>query len=319
MSCRSGHIVLFFLLLAFYAHSQQEQLYTQFMFNKQEFNPAAAAYDDAFKTNGTIRSQWLGLDGAPETQKLGFQLPAWDEQLGLGFSLIRHTIGITKRVTASAMYNYRFPLGDGYLSIGLSTKFGQLEIDFSDDRLVATQGIDPDPVIDRQRYDQLSFNFGTGLFFHQRNFYVGLAAPSILDKDVKLSDELDLSYMEQRHIYFMTGYDWEISDGLSVVPQLMLRSTANSPLSWDFNVNAWFEDRLFGGLTYRSLKSDTGGGPESIDLLAGVIINDKIMLSISYDFSLSDLRKYQDGSLEINAIYTIWSPLDKKYVNPRFF
>ena len=53
------------LIAAQTVYGQQEQLYTQFMFNKLALNPAYAGNDKVTCMNLLYRDQWSGLSGAP--------------------------------------------------------------------------------------------------------------------------------------------------------------------------------------------------------------------------------------------------------------
>ena len=60
-----------FLLVAFFASAsfaQQQQHNTQFMYNKLGYNPAYAGSQDVPCVTCLYRNQWIGLEGAPQTQ-----------------------------------------------------------------------------------------------------------------------------------------------------------------------------------------------------------------------------------------------------------
>ena len=48
--------------------AQQDAQYTQYMYNTVSVNPAYAGSRGHLSIAGLYRNQWLGLDGAPETQ-----------------------------------------------------------------------------------------------------------------------------------------------------------------------------------------------------------------------------------------------------------
>ena len=50
--------------------AQQLPQFTQYMFNTISINPAYAGSRETLSIVGLHRSQWAGLDGAPETQTL---------------------------------------------------------------------------------------------------------------------------------------------------------------------------------------------------------------------------------------------------------
>ena len=95
--------------------AQQEQQYTQFMYNKLGYNPAYAGSNNTACITGLYRNQWLGIEGAPQTQLLSFNAPIMNQRVGVGLNLNRHTIGITERWTVDGAYAYRLKMGRGFL------------------------------------------------------------------------------------------------------------------------------------------------------------------------------------------------------------
>ena len=85
------------ILMCFVLQSdaQQQRLYTMFMFNKLGLNPGYAGYHEHGCLTAIYRNQWLGFEGAPETQVLSFHTPLGGKRIGLGFALSRETIGIS--------------------------------------------------------------------------------------------------------------------------------------------------------------------------------------------------------------------------------
>ena len=51
----------------FNVQAQQDAQYTQYMYNTLSVNPAYAGSRDVFSFVGLYRTQWVGLDGAPDT------------------------------------------------------------------------------------------------------------------------------------------------------------------------------------------------------------------------------------------------------------
>ena len=79
--------------------AQQEEQYTQFMYYKLGFNPAFAGKDGAPTLSALVRTQWIGIDGAPQTQLLTFNTPALNGRVGIGGTIARQTIGVTENYT----------------------------------------------------------------------------------------------------------------------------------------------------------------------------------------------------------------------------
>src|SRR5687768_16528839 len=68
-------IVLLFLFTYSNLAAQQKAMYTQYMFNGLALNPAYSATDDALSISCLFRQQWVGLEGAPNTQTVSLHSP----------------------------------------------------------------------------------------------------------------------------------------------------------------------------------------------------------------------------------------------------
>jgi type IX secretion system PorP/SprF family membrane protein len=289
------------------------------MFNKLEFNPAFAGRSGAPQVTGIYRDQWLGLEGAPVTQQLAVNVPLINEHIGVGLTLNRHTIGISRRLTAQVSYAYAFNLSEKVnLSIGVSASVRQLQLDFTDDRLIATESLDLDPAVERVVFRSWFGNIGAGVYLSNRKWYVGLSAPRIVASDLMFGENTDLTFMEARNVYLMGGYEWSVNNDLLLIPQAMFSFVEDSPGNIDINVTAHLFDQFFLGLGYRSYKGEGSGIGESLSVMAGFFFAEGAMISLAYDIGLNDLRAYNSGSIELVLRYR-FKPIGGEFVNPRFF
>jgi type IX secretion system PorP/SprF family membrane protein len=90
---KSLSIVILILGTSF-AFAQQLPQFTQYMFNTISINPAYAGSRETFSAVGLHRSQWVGLEGGPETQTLSVHTPLRNEKIGLGLSFINDKLGL---------------------------------------------------------------------------------------------------------------------------------------------------------------------------------------------------------------------------------
>ena len=80
--------IVVFILGNTASFGQQLPQFTQYMFNTISINPAYAGSRETFSAVGLHRSQWVGLEGGPETQTLSVHSPLRNEQVGVGLSFI---------------------------------------------------------------------------------------------------------------------------------------------------------------------------------------------------------------------------------------
>jgi type IX secretion system PorP/SprF family membrane protein len=311
-------VVLSIVLFSVKCIAQQEQMYTQYMFNKMSLNPGFAGNEKYSSLTGVIREQWNGFPGAPEAQVLSFNMGRIGSRVGFGLNFRRQSIGISKSIGLGGIYAYKFLLGSGTLSMGLEFSVKNLSVDFTDPRLLATQGLNDDPAIPNARFNKTPINVGTGIYYNTNRFYIGASVPRIINSDLDFDNNNYVSE-EVRHLFLMGGVAFQINRNLSLTTQSLVKLAEHSPFDLDLSVSATFNEKYTGGLSFRA-----GGGrgdiAESIDLLFAFQISDQIMLGFSQDFTLSALRAYDNGSLEMVLHYAIGKKKDRVIVvNPRYF
>lgn len=305
--------------------AQQEEQYTQFMHYKQGFNPAYVGSDGAPSISALVRNQWIGIDGAPQTQLITFNMPAVNNRVGLGASVLRQTIGVTENYTADAAYAYHIGLGRGILSFGLQASVRLLRINFSE--VQGTQPIDTDGAIPADYQSRYIPNFGAGIYFYKGNqVFFGISVPRILESNIDLADSKDIISKEFRHFYAMGGVKFNLSNNVQMQPQILFKYVTGAPFDADVNLNLIFSDRFTAGVSYRLGGNKNNSVGESVSLLLGAEISKNLMFGISYDSTLSELKNYNSGSVEGVVRYFFkgkseGSEFDgpRKSGDPRFF
>ena len=311
--------IFIFLISYLVCFGQQEPHYTQFMYNKLAINPGYAGSHGSACFTGIYRNQWMGLEGAPQTQMLSFHIPILDERVGLGLNVNRNTIGISERWTVDGVYAYRIPIGEGRLGVGVQASVRYVGNNYSDSRLVATQGISSDGGIPVGAQSTYVPNFGAGLYYSSKKFYVGVSVPRFLENNIDFNSLSGVLSKEVPHLYFMTGLLWEINKSTKLQPQVLVKYAQNTPLDADLNLNLILMNKLNLGLSYRFGGSSVKGNGESFNLLFGIQASDQLLLGFSYDITLTELKDYSSGSIEAVVRYCLGSDKAKDVINPRFF
>ncbi|MFC7526892.1 PorP/SprF family type IX secretion system membrane protein, partial [Parapedobacter sp. GCM10030251] len=97
------------------ARSQQNIQFTQYIFNSMSINPAYAGYKEEWFGQLGLRSQWVGLDGAPQTGLLsvdGLLDGSTYKRHGLGVQLTTDRLGPQSASSAYVNYAFRLRLDD---------------------------------------------------------------------------------------------------------------------------------------------------------------------------------------------------------------
>ena len=299
--------------------AQQQPLHTMFMYNKLLINPAYAGYHDHACASAIVREQWLGFEGAPKTQSLSFNTPLSSQRLGLGFNLQRRSIGVSSSTTFDAIYDYRIPMGNGTLSLGVQGSARILAVDYSDPAVKTVQDISIDPGVEAISDSKFLANVGAGIYYSTPAFYVGLSSPRLMDSDIDFEVNNLFTAREQAHFYFMTGVAVKLDHRMSFVPQVLVRYTETAPVSVDLNLGIrWGEDHSV-GVSFRK-----GGVDnqllESVDVMASAKIMRGLRIGAAYDITMSELQRYSDGSLEVMLMYCFGEAAKPAtFVNPRYF
>ncbi len=314
-------LLLIFALLATPIWAQQDAQFTQFMFNKQYYNPAYSGIRGVPTIGAFYRKQWLGFTGAPENQQLAFNMPAFGDRVGLGVLLNRKSIGITQNIGATLSYSYSLAKTDNVaLKIGLQGSFEQFSINFDDPSNVIREPGDPSTRSDQAQVS--SGNVGVGLFFSQTNGYFGVSMPQVLESTIGVNDAGTLTATRARHLYAMAGAAIPIGDKFRLLPAGLVKLVRNTPLSYDVNLGLEFFRILTIGASYRS---DETGGADSIDFLAHFLIMNRMGIGVSYDNPLSPMKDFSKGSIEVLLQYdlktkdNLSSGSGTDMSNPRFF
>ncbi len=307
---------LLFLGFATGLYAQQEAHFSQFMFNNQLYNPAYVGTSKAGSFTGIHRSQWLGFEGAPSSQILSFQTPLLKQRVGMGGTIGHYSIGITDAVYVSAAYSYNLKLTSYWsMRLGLQATLNYTGIDFEDEKAVVVSRNDPS-FGNNELTDFYRANIGVGMFLTYRDlFYMGASIPRIYPNEVGLNDLVFISAEVAPHRYFTLGAALPVAEKLEMMPNMLVKWVTNAPISADMNLNFRYDKKVTAGVTYRTGVDGIG---ESVDALLFFQFSSKLGLGLAYDMTLSEIRDYQSGSVEILMKYDLYTEKGD-LENPRYF
>lgn len=307
---------LIIILLANQVLAQTEPHYTMFMYNKLLYNPGYAGSRDLTSINADYRDQWTGINGAPKTYNITIDGPVGSymmpfRKVALGLSLNSEQLGVEKNTDFVAYYAYRLQLGKSVLSFGLDAGAKLYTANYS--------ALNPyqqnDPNLQHNINNAFLPNFGSGVYWSSNKYYAGFSVPNILqnyyDKNErKINNQAS---REIRGYYLSGGYVFSMGEHFKLEPQVMGRYAGNSdyqlPLNCDFNLSAILYDRLLIGGSYRTDKS--------FEAIIHMQVTKNINIGYAYDYMMSALNGYTNGSHELVVGYDIIRE-NNKIVTPRF-
>ena len=296
--------------------AQQDPQFTHYIYNQQTINPAYAGSRGTLSVVGLHRTQWVSLDGAPNTSTLGLHSPIGkSERIGLGFNVQRDEIFITNETYIDVDFSYTIDVSyKGKLAFGLKAGAQLLDVNISETTAFQQGDILASSAsnIDNQFAPQV----GVGLFYSTDKFYFGASAPNLLQTEhFELSDNdnetSSVSLAEERiHYFFSSGYVFDLSDRVKFKPAGIVRAVSGAPLGIDLTANFLLYDKLTLGAAYRVSAAFSG--------LVGFQISDSLLLGFSYDRETTELRRFNDGSYEFFLRYEVFKGA-KRLISPRFF
>ncbi|WP_405380566.1 type IX secretion system membrane protein PorP/SprF [Maribacter sp. LLG6340-A2] len=306
-------ICMLMLLFLSKTYGQQDPQYTQYMYNMNVVNPAYTTNQPGMLNFGTLyRTQWENAVGAPKTLTFFAHTP-FSEKIEMGASIISDDIGdgSLKENNIYVDFAYILKLTEkSNLSLGLKGGVTTFETNFNGFRLPEVQD---DPAFN-ENINNTFPNVGIGAFYTREKFYAGVSIPNVLtSKHIENKDGITRLGAEAIHFFGMAGYVFQINSDLKLKPSILTKKVKGAPITADISLNALFNNRFEGGVSYRL--------DDSVSAMFNIAVVPAIRIGYAYDYTLSNLGAFNDGSHEIFVLFNLdlWG-LKKGYdKSPRFY
>lgn len=290
--------------------AQQEAMFTHYMFNTQAINPAYAGSVNALSVATLNRTQWMGFDGAPVTQTLALNTPFVTQNIGLGLSVLNDKIGHVNTTYLFADFAYKIKLNSSsWLSFGLKAGANYRRVNFTDMNL----SIDADPDFAQNLMSEWLPNFGAGVYYFTKKFYIGLSVPKILENDFNADlSSIDNAAGEQKHYFLITGFSFDLNDSWQLKPAAFIKYTKSAPVQFDISSQFIYNKKFWLGTMFRT--GDAAGA------LVGYYITPQLSVGYSYDWSYANKTfVYNTGSHEVFLRFDAVFSDNKEIISPRTF
>ncbi|NQX76528.1 MAG: type IX secretion system membrane protein PorP/SprF [Gilvibacter sp.] len=307
-------VLILILVFGFQADlkAQQDAQYTQYMYNTQIVNPAYAGSRGSLDFSALYRTQWVGLDGAPETGTFTFNSPIGvAENMGIGMSIVMDRLGPAKESNITVDYSYTINTSEDYkLAFGLKAGIDLLDVDFT-----LLNIFDEGDVFENNIDNRLQPQIGAGIYYYSNKFYAGLSVPNFLN--TKHFDESEIGptsaqtiAAERLHYFFITGYVFDLNENLKFKPAVLTKLVSGSPLQVDLSANLLINEKFTLGAAYRWSAALSG--------MVGFQATEGLFLGFAYDGETTDLSGFNDGSYEFFVRFEIFNK-PERILTPRFF
>jgi type IX secretion system PorP/SprF family membrane protein len=208
---------------------------------------------------------------------------------GLSVNVFQSRIGVINSVGAGANYALNYPLSRQWrVSGGLGAFIENRKLNIGE---VTVR--DPNDSFYNHLLNgstsQTDLNIRAGLLFYTPDFYFGFSYLPLLYKPIKAFDVAMAKPFYKAAL--QAGYAFEVNSDLVFKPSMMAFVQLDNSMEVDLSVKAYIQNKVWGGITYRSVKSGIG--------MLGFNFNEKFSVSYAFEVSLGQFQQFSGGSHEL--------------------
>ena len=284
-------LFLVFVLSFVQISSQQEMFFTHHVVNPYFINPAFAG------ANGTnvfldYRKQWVGIVGAPEYQKLTFDTPLKQKNMGIGISISNDLSNVLN--TTSGMFSYSYLAN---ISEEQSIRFG-VSLGIKQNRILfdkANVEDETEAIIFSSNQSATNLDGNFGINYTLQKFQLGATVFQLIGSPYYYENTYNqnsLKFSFIKHYMVHAKYEFDLKPKvLKLSPILVARSAQGIPFQFDGNLKFDYKDIVWLNLCY---KHQVG-----YSFAVGTLIDNRLTIGYSYEFSSNELSNHSYGSHEV--------------------
>lgn len=246
-------VIVFVLSVSGYA--QQDPNYTFYGFNMNIINPAFAGSTEGTNLTLGMRSQWAGVEGAPQSQSAIFAMPM-GKKVGLGVSILNDQTFIENQTWFALDMSYYLNVTENHkLYFGIKASANSYD---ANTQGLITYGVGQDgTLLDFE--SRFTPNIGAGVLLKHNKYFISASLPKLLTPErLQQRDGNAFLSTDRTHAYLSGGYDFLLSKTMTLKAMSMLRYVDAAPLSYEITGILDFNRRLDLGLSYRISESISG-------------------------------------------------------------
>ena len=165
-------LTIAFVALAYVGFGQTENFSSLNMFNYMYYNPGYAGDGNEIEARALIRSQWMGFEGAPNTQTFSIDAPfkLFGMRHGVGMTVINDEIGNFQNIGLNLSYAYRRIMMQGEVGFGAGLSWTNQSFE---GEWIFPDGGASDPWVPQNTEDKpMFFDMNLGLYYSSDNVYL---------------------------------------------------------------------------------------------------------------------------------------------------
>lgn len=317
---KKSEILFLVLFIPLLVSGQQIPSLSQFSLNQYYYNPAASGIRNSLEGALGFRRQWTGLSGSPTSFYLNANMPVYTSRVSSLFSkkylkghvqhqqkfvkrnknsyLLKHAAGLQissdkygafNQTTIQASYTLHIPFETFAISLGVAPGYCNILLNRDQVQLLNNQDATYEAYLS-QGASTSFFNLNTGIYIYSNKGYFGYSSDQLLKGKYQFHKNSIASALTVHH-FFMAGYEFNLSENITIQPNAFVGVVSGLPLNWTLNTLVNYKESFFGGMGYR--KGD------AIIFMLGYLYQEKFRLSYSYDLNVSKLSGYNQGTHEL--------------------
>ncbi|HON18868.1 MAG TPA: PorP/SprF family type IX secretion system membrane protein [Salinivirgaceae bacterium] len=288
-----------------------------FVYDQMTINPGYAGSQEGICVNILARNQWMGFEGAPQTQKFDLHLPfkLFGLEHGAGIALYNDKVGFNNDISSSLSYSFIRSISIGRVGVGLGLSFFSQTLkakwDFPTYDFGTQTGSATDPFIPNESAKgKIAFDLNLGTFYKGPNVLMGISINNLLQTPLQTKSETSgvnaYSFLA-RHLNVIGSYNYQLSNPqFELQPAIGIMTTGrNTQLS--INSTLKYRSKIWGGIGYRT--------SDAIITFIGAEFIEGLNFGLSYDVTTSKIAKFDDGSVEIFLRYVFKLMIEKEHTN----
>ncbi|MFN5983593.1 MAG: PorP/SprF family type IX secretion system membrane protein [Fluviicola sp.] len=285
---------IYFITLLFVqtGFAQQQGSLTNFLVNPQYYSSAYVGSTNYHEVNFMHRSQWVGFNNAPKNSYVNFHGSYKNKaKHGYGLSFMNEATGLLTKTGIYLNYGYQMKLNSKWkLGLGVRPGLAQYRIRFYD-AVIADAG---DQVLSGNSFAGSAFDVASGFRLYSSKIELAANFDHFLGKGITFT-----SYNQnlRNHFSVYASYIWNNKKNLEIKPTVLIKYTKPVPVQTSVLVQATYKKIYSVGLSFRT--------DDAIGLFFGYRFKERLYVTYGYDYSYTDIRKYNAGSHEFGISYIL--------------
>lgn len=205
--------LIFVLIFWGQTGSGQEMMHLQSVVKQEYINPAYNSFKDYISLNVISRLQWVNLPYHPEVYGANLYIPVNGKRLGFNTTLMRENIGLRKIISMDVSLASSVQLSEtGTLAFGYG--LGIKSTNYRTEDIISNYD---EYLFDHEVWNSQKVTSKLGLLYAGSQFYTGISANLVIDKD------WEDRYVLWPSIDFIAGGTFRISDHVVFRPDIVIK------------------------------------------------------------------------------------------------